>query len=213
MSPKNAKANTLEGPVTEDKKCRVVAEVGQAHDGSLGTAHSFIDAVADAGADAVKFQTHLAQAESTVNEPWRVQFSPQDATRFDYWRRIEFSEEQWAGLYAHAKERGLEFVSSPFSLEAVAMLKRSGVDRWKIASGEVGNRSLLEAVSGDCRPVVVSSGMSDLEEIKGAVNLLHDAGCDVMVLQCTSSYPCPPEELGLNLLSVYRQHLDRKSVV
>src|ERR1022692_82092 len=85
--------------------CLIVAEVAQAHDGSLGTAHAFIDAIANAGADAVKFQTHIAAAESTPAEPWRVKFSPQDATRYDYWRRMEFTEEQWAGLRKHAVER------------------------------------------------------------------------------------------------------------
>ena len=187
--------------------CTIVAEVGQAHDGSLGTAHAFIDAAADAGADAIKFQTHLADAESTVDEQWRVRFSRQDATRLDYWRRMEFTAEQWAGLYAHARERGLEFVSSPFSLEAVALLARTGIDRWKIASGEVGNRALLDAVARDGRPVIVSSGMSDLEELADAVALLRAAGTDVTALQCTSAYPCPPEELGLNLIAEYRERL------
>lgn len=195
------------GTVVSFRGCIIVAEVGQAHDGSLGSAHAYVDAVADAGADAVKFQTHLAGAESTVDEPWRVRFSRQDATRLDYWRRMEFSEEQWTGLYAHARKRGLEFVSSPFSLEAVELLRRSGVDRWKIASGEVGNRSLLEAVASDGRPVVVSSGMSDLDEVAAAVDLFRAAGCEVTVLQCTSAYPCPPEDLGLNLLTEYRERL------
>jgi N,N'-diacetyllegionaminate synthase len=185
----------------------IVAEIGQAHDGSLGTAHAYIDAVADAGADAVKFQTHLADAESTVDEPWRVRFSRQDATRLDYWRRMEFTEEQWAGLRAHAHERGLEFHSSPFSLEAVELLARVGIDRWKVASGEVGNLPLLAAIAADGRPVLVSSGMSDLVEVAGAVALLRDAGSEVTVLQCTSAYPCPPEELGLNLIAEYAQRL------
>jgi len=185
----------------------IVAEVAQAHDGSLGTAHAYIDAAADAGVDAVKFQTHLAHAESTVDEPWRVRFSLQDETRFDYWRRMEFSEPQWLGLREHAHERGLEFHSSPFSLEAVELLARVGVDRWKVASGEVGNVPLLEAIAADGRPVIVSSGMSDLDEVASAVELLRTAGSDVTVLQCTSAYPCPPEELGLNLLDVYRERL------
>lgn len=193
--------------MVSSRRCLIVAEVGQAHDGSLGTAHAFVDAVADAGVDAVKFQTHLAGAESTVDEPWRVRFSRQDETRLDYWRRMEFSEEQWTGLYVHARERGLVFVSSPFSLEAVELLQRSGIDRWKIASGEVGNRPLLEAVAADGRPVVVSSGMSDLVEVEAAVDLLRGAGCEVTVLQCTSAYPCPPEEVGLNLLAEYRERL------
>src|SRR5436309_11673996 len=83
----------------------VVGEVAQAHDGSLGMAHAFIDAIATAGADAVKFQTHFAAAESTLREPWRVKFSLQDAARFDYWKRMEFNEDQWHGLKRHADER------------------------------------------------------------------------------------------------------------
>ena len=187
--------------------CTIVAEVGQAHDGSLGTAHAFIDAIADAGADAVKFQAHLADAESTVDEPWRIRFSLQDETRLDYWRRMEFTAEQWSGLYAHAHERGLEFIVSPFSVAAVELIAATGVDRWKVASGEVGNRMLLDALAADGRPVIVSSGMSDLAEIAAAVDVLRTAGCDVTVLQCTSAYPCPPEDLGLNLIGAYRDAL------
>src|SRR5579863_622881 len=89
--------------------CLVIAEIAQAHDGSLGTAHAYIDAIAKTGADAVKFQTHIAAAESTAAEPFRVRFSPQDATRFDYWRRLEFTAEQWRGLSDHARDRGLIF--------------------------------------------------------------------------------------------------------
>src|SRR3954471_20999882 len=110
--------------------CLVIGEVAQAHDGSVGFAHAFVDAIADAGADAVKFQTHIAAAESTPAEPWRVQFSQQDATRYDYWRRMEFSADQWAGLRKHALEAGLLFVSSPFSAEAVQLLDDVGIDAW-----------------------------------------------------------------------------------
>src|SRR5439155_15677908 len=124
--------------------CVIVGDVAQAHDGSLGTAHAFVDAIADAGANAVKFQTHIASAESTPAEPWRVRFSYQDASRYDYWKRMEFSEEQWAGLRAHADDRGLRFYSSPFSLEAVELLARVGVAGWKVASGEVANAPMLE---------------------------------------------------------------------
>ena len=114
--------------------CLIVAEVAQAHDGSLGMAHAYIEAAASAGADAVKFQTHIASAESTPGEPWRVKFSPQDATRFDYWKRMQFTEDQWRGLKNHASDRGLKFLSSPFSLEAVQLLSRVGVAAWKVAS-------------------------------------------------------------------------------
>ena len=75
--------------------CLIIGEVAQAHDGSLGLAHASIDAIARAGADAVKFQTHIAEAESTTREPWRVKFSLQDSTRYDYWKRMEFTAPQW----------------------------------------------------------------------------------------------------------------------
>ena len=96
----------LEKP-TENAGCTVIAEIAQAHDGSLGQAHAYIDAAAGAGAHAVKFQTHIAAAESTPLEPWRARFSKQDETRYDYWKRMEFTEPQWEGLKTHADQRGL----------------------------------------------------------------------------------------------------------
>jgi N-acetylneuraminate synthase len=181
-------------------KAVVVAEVGQAHDGSLGTAHAYIDASADAGADFVKFQTHIAAAESHPSEPWRVRFSPQDETRYEYWQRMEFSAAQWRGLYEHAQKRGVGFVSSPFSIEAVEMLAETGIDCWKIASGEVGNVPMLKRIAADGRPVILSSGMSDYTELRGAVDLFLANDVEVTLLQCTSSYPCPPESIGLNMI-------------
>jgi N,N'-diacetyllegionaminate synthase len=186
----------------ESGRCLVVAEVAQAHDGSLGLAHAYIDAVADAGADAVKFQTHIATAESTPHEPWRVRFSPQDETRYAYWQRMEFSEAQWRGLREHAETRSLHFLSSPFSLEAVELLARVGVAAWKIPSGELTNLALLDAVVRTRLPVLLSTGMSGLSEIDEAVNRVRGAGGQTLaVLQCTSAYPCPPEEVGLNVMT------------
>src|SRR5436309_3983544 len=106
--------NSIPAAAPMGKPCFIVGEVAQAHDGSLGMAHAFIDAIANAGADAVKFQTHIAEAESTSSEPWRVKFSLQDKSRYDYWKRMEFTEEQWLGLKKHADDRGLKFLSSPF---------------------------------------------------------------------------------------------------
>ncbi len=184
----------------------IVGEVGQAHDGSLGTAHSYIDAIADAGADAVKFQTHIAAAESTADEPWRVRFSPQDDRRIDYWRRMEFSQEQWAALKEHAEARSLLFLSSPFSLEAVDLLEGIGVEGWKIASGELTNAQMLSAIAATAKPVLLSTGMSDWAEIDNAIEQLRTEGAGpVAIFQCTSAYPCPPESVGLNLIAEIAQ--------
>ena len=186
-------------------RCMVVGEVAQSHDGSLGTAHAFIEAIADAGADAVKFQTHIAEAESTPAEPWRVKFSSQDATRFDYWKRMEFTEQQWVELKRHANERRLLFLSSPFSNEAVELLMRVGVAAWKIASGETGNTPMLERIAATNLPVLLSTGMSPLDEIDAVVKILKGHNLQLAVLQCTSDYPCPPEKAGLNLIDFFRQ--------
>lgn len=188
-----------------DHRVVVIGEVAQAHDGSLGTAHAFVDAIADSGADAVKFQTHIAAAESRTDEPWRVKFSYADDTRYEYWKRMEFTAQAWTGLRQHAEDRGLAFLSSPFSLEAVDLLRRVGVAAWKVASGEVANPLLLDAVAQTGAPVLLSSGMSGWAELDGAVARLRGAGAGPLaVLQCTSAYPVAPERVGLNVLPEIR---------
>jgi len=191
--------------VLSPERCLIIGEVAQAHDGSLGMAHAYIDAVADAGADAVKFQTHIADAESSPEEPFRVKFSRQDETRYGYWKRLEFTEPQWAGLAAHAAERGLLFLSSPFSMEAVELLLRCGLRAFKIASGEISNRPMLERILETGLPVILSTGMSPWREIDDTVALLRRDGADLALLQCTTAYPCPPERVGLNLISELRE--------
>lgn len=183
----------------------VIGEVAQAHDGSLGMAHAFIDAIANAGADAVKFQTHIASAESTRGEPWRVKFSRQDATRYEYWKRMEFPEDQWRGLAQHARDRGLNFLSAPFSIEAVELLDRVGVPAWKIASGEINNLQMFERMAKTGLPIILSTGMSPLREIDAAVERIKAKGLPLVVLQSTSAYPCPPEKVGLNLIPFFRE--------
>jgi len=189
----------------ENPKCLIIGEVAQSHDGSLGAAHAYIDAVADAGADAVKFQTHIAAAESTPSEPWRVKFSYQDATRYDYWKRMEFTEEQWFGLARHANDRGMFFLSSAFSPEAVEILERVGVPAWKVGSGEVSNLPLLSRMARTGKPLILSSGLSDWDELDAAVNCARENGSTVAVLQCSTAYPCPPEQLGLNVIAELRR--------
>lgn len=192
-------------PVGEPSGKRfVIAEVAQAHDGSLGTAHAYIDAVARTGADAIKFQTHIAHAESTPGEPFRVKFSRQDSSRYDYWQRMEFTETQWRDLADHARNKGLVFLSSPFSFEAADLLSRIGVPAWKIGSGEVTNLPLLERLGKTHLPILLSTGLSGWEDLDRAVEAIRAAGAPFAVLQCTTAYPCPPEQLGLNVLGELR---------
>ena len=184
--------------------CFIIGEIAQAHDGSLGMAHAFIDAVANAGADAIKFQTHIAHAESTPQEPFRVKFSKQDSTRYDYWKRMEFTEEQWTGLAQHAKDRGLIFLSSPFSEDAVSLLEKINIPAWKIASGEVNNPLIKKAIYATKKPILLSSGMSSFEEIDKIVDEIKEKELPLAIFQCTSKYPTKPEELGLNIINEYR---------
>lgn len=181
----------------------IVAEVAQTHDGSLGCAFAFIDVAKECGADAIKFQTHIASEESTPSEPWRVRFSQQDLTRYDYWRRMEFTREQWGALKAHADDKGILFLSSPFSLRACEWLRELGMPAWKVASGEVHNQQLLSWIVQTGQPVILSSGLSQVEETRALVHRLRGEGVDVALLHCTTRYPTPADQVGLNVLSSF----------
>ena len=183
----------------------LIAEIAQAHDGSLGILRSYIDALAATGVDAVKFQTHIAAAESSPAELFRVNFSYQDETRYDYWRRMEFTEEQWHGIKAHCDGAGVEFMSSCFSQAAVDLMERVGMQRYKIGSGEVTNFLLLEKIARTGKPVLLSSGMANYAELDRAVHFLREFGNELTVLQCTTAYPTPPERVGLNVMDELRR--------
>jgi len=186
----------------------IIAEVGQAHDGSLATAHAYVDAIAEVGADAVKFQTHIAEAESTKNDQFRVPMGGQDKTRYDYWQRMEFTREQWQQLANHARERDLMFLSSAFSLPALELIVSLGVPALKIASGEVFHESLLSGVRETGLPILLSTGMSNWEEINRLVSFFQDGGNGVAVMHCSSLYPTPLDMVGLNNLTEIRKRLN-----
>ena len=183
----------------------IIAEIAQAHDGSLGMAHAYIDAVAKTGCNAIKFQTHIAEAESSIHEPFRVKFSKQDDTRMDYWKRMEFTLEQWVEIKQHCEEVGLEFMSSPFSNAAVDLLEKVGVKRYKVGSGEVNNFVLLEKIAQTGKPVIISSGMSSYQELDATVQFLKERSVTYSILQCTTSYPTSPEQFGLNVITELKE--------
>lgn len=178
----------------------IIAEIGQAHDGSLGILHSYIDALADTGVDAIKFQTHIAEAESSEYEPFRVKFSYEDDTRFDYWKRMEFTLDQWKDIKKHCDEVGLEFISSPFSNMAVDWLEEIGVDKYKIGSGEVSNFLMLEKIAKTGKDIILSSGMSSFNELDETIEFLNIFDNNLSVLQCTTKYPTDAKDIGLNIL-------------
>jgi N-acetylneuraminate synthase len=183
----------------------IIAEIGQAHEGSHGLALSYIDALAETGVDAVKFQVHIADAESSEFEPFRIKFSEQDKTRFDYWKRMGFSLEEWKLLKQRCGEKGVDFLASPFSNAAVELLEEVGVKRYKIGSGEVNNFLLLEKIAKTGKPVILSSGMSSFEELDRTVEFLKNRKVEFSILQCTTAYPIKPEEYGLNIISQLKE--------
>jgi N-acetylneuraminate synthase len=183
----------------------LIAEIGSVHDGSFGNALKLVEAASACGADAVKFQTHIAEAETLKDAPMPPYFKGEP--RFAYFRRTGFSLDQWRALRAKAQEHRVAFLSSPFSLEAVDLLEEVGVECYKIPSGEVSNLPLLARISATGKPVLLSSGMSDWAELDAAVETLRPGG-PITVLQCSSAYPCPPEQVGLNVLAEMRQRYD-----
>ena len=182
----------------------IIAEIGQAHDGSVGIAHSYIDALKNSGVDAVKFQTHIADAESSVYEKFRIPFSYVDKTRYDYWRRMEFDFVQWAEIKSHCEENGLEFISSPFSQQAVELLEKIGVKRYKIASGEMHNYLMIDTIAATKKPIIMSTGMATLDDLDEITAHVQDLNVDFSLLQCTTKYPTQHKNWGLNMISIMK---------
>lgn len=176
----------------------IIAEIGSVHDGSFGNAQCLIETAAESGADIIKFQTHIPDAETLPDAPSPPYFAHE--SRFEYFRRTAFSTEQWERLAECARASGVGFLSSPFSLEAVDLLERVGIDAYKVPSGEVSNLPLLERLVRTGKPVYLSSGMSNWAELDRAVEVLRGGG-PITVMQCTSMYPCPPDHVGLNVIS------------
>lgn len=181
----------------------VIAEVGQAHDGSLGQALSFIDAVADAGAHAVKFQTHFAEEESSKYDDFRVRVFPQDASRKDYWKRMEFSDKEWQLIAQRSQDCGLVFLSSAFSNKAVDVLRSCEITAWKIASGELFNYPMLDKILETQAPILISTGMSSWSEIDEIYR--YTEGRKRVIFQCTTEYPSQPQTIGINNIQILRE--------
>jgi sialic acid synthase SpsE len=180
---------------------QIIAEIGSVHDGSFGNACKLIEAAASCGADAVKFQTHIAEAESLPDAPNPPYFGAEP--RLDYFRRTGFTLDQWKALQQVCENAGVAFLSSPFSIEAVELLEGIGVDVYKVPSGEVTNLPLLERIAATQKPVLLSSGMSTWQELDRAVEVLRSGPLTIM--QCTSLYPCPAERVGLNVILEMRE--------
>ncbi len=188
---------------------KIIAEVGSVHDGSFGNAIKLIDLAKSVGADAVKFQTHLAEFEVTHDAKRPNHF--QTESRLEYFERTGFTPEEWKLLKDHAEHIGLTFLSSVFCPEAVDLLDEIGVAAHKIPSGEVSRIDLLSRVAQSGKPILLSTGMSNWSEIGTAYETLRNGGAkDIWIFQCTSLYPCPPGSVGLNVLAELIENFDGK---
>jgi N,N'-diacetyllegionaminate synthase len=192
----------------DENKTFIVAEVGLSHEGSLGQAYAFIDALAEVGVDAIKFQTHFASAESTLDERFRVQFSRQDSSRFAYWQRTSFTENQWRELFEYCKSKGIRFISSPFSSYAAELLDNIGMSIWKLGSGQVFDSEMLEYVLKHPKPTILSTGLANTSELDNLYRKLSKSGCPLCILQCTSEYPVSLDRVGLNLIVEYKKRYE-----
>ena len=173
----------------------IIAEIGQAHDGSLGAAHAYIDALVKTGINAIKFQLHSAANESSLKEKFRKNFSYQDKTRYGYWERIEFKPEEWAQLKKHCDDLKIDFICSPFSNHAIDVLENINTKVYKIASGEVSNRMLLDRIVSLNKKIIISSGLSTFDDLRETISHINKK--NLSILQCTTEYPTSPQSIGI----------------
>ena len=185
---------------------KIIAEVGSVHDGSLGNALKMVELSSESGADIVKFQTHIADEETLRNAPMPPYFKGEP--RYEYFERTGFNYHQWEKIKSHCDKHNIEFLSSPFSIKAVDLLEELNVERYKIPSGEITNIPLLVDVAKTNKQIILSTGMSTWAEIDLAIKSIKRFNEDIIVLQCTSEYPCEYENVGLNVLSEIKDRYD-----
>jgi N-acetylneuraminate synthase len=191
--------------------CFVVAEAGVNHNGDLGLARRLVDAAAEAGADAVKFQTFSARRLATPDAPkaeYQKECAGAEESQLAMLERLELSPAAHEDLMDRARQRGLVFLSTPFEEESADLLERLGVSAFKIPSGEITNLPFLAHVARKRRPMIVSTGMATLDEVRGAVETIRGAGNEaVVLLHCVSAYPADPADANLRAMTTMEQAL------
>jgi N,N'-diacetyllegionaminate synthase len=185
--------------------CFVIAEAGVNHNGDLELALKLIDVAAAAGADAVKFQTFSADrlaSASAPKAPYQQAATEAKESQHAMLKRLELKPQAYARLMEHCRERGIMFLSSPFDEAAADLLDALGVAAFKVPSGEIVNLPFLEHVARKGRPIILSTGMSDMAEVKAAVDAIRAAGEDrIVLLHCVSDYPADPSEANLRAMA------------
>ena len=190
----------------------VIAEAGVNHNGDLKLARDLIDLAVDAGADAVKFQTFRADLLATPEAPkaeYQLQTTASGESQLEMLRGLELSSDAHRELQSYCHERGLIFLSTPFDEESVDFLDSLGVPAFKISSGDLTNSPLLEYIAGKGKPVILSTGMSEISELIEAISVLNLAGCEnPILLHCVSNYPADPAEVNLRAMQTMRAAFD-----
>jgi len=191
-------------PVGDGHRCFIIAEIGSNHNQDLSLALKHIDAAAEAGVDAVKFQTFKAENHYSKRMP---EVSYLDGTNiYQLIQSIELNRDWQAGLKDHCEQRGVTFMSSPCDPEAVDQLAALGMEAFKVASFDLPDLELVELVAQTGKPAVLSTGMADWMDIQRAVDTCRKAGNNqIVLLQCTSLYPAPPELTNLRSIRVMRE--------
>ena len=186
------------------KKTKIISEIAQSHIGSLNKIKQIINKISSTGADYIKFQTHIANAESTLDEPFRVKIKNYK-NRIEYWKKMEFSKNQWRVIKKYCKKKKIKFLSSPFSNEAIDLLEKINTPAWKIGSGEFFSKSLIEKICKTRKPMYLSTGLATLKDISKVVKFLKKKKSDFTIMQCTSLYPCPINKVGINNLDILKK--------
>ncbi|WP_121662791.1 N-acetylneuraminate synthase family protein [Metabacillus litoralis] len=182
--------------IGEEFKPFVIAEIGINHEGSLEVAKQMVDAAHSAGAEVIKHQTHIVEDEMS-KEAKNVIPGNTDVSIYEVMERCALNEEDETELKEYVESLGMLFLSTPFSRAAAERLERMGVLAYKIGSGECNNYPLIEHIASYGKPIIVSTGMNDIESIKKTVEILEGKGVQYALLHCTNLYPTPPHLVRL----------------
>jgi N,N'-diacetyllegionaminate synthase len=201
-----------EQQIGPDQPAFFIAEAGVNHNGNVENAKRLVEIAADAGADAVKFQTFRAQELASAAAPkakYQQDHTGADQSQFEMLKGLELSAENFQELEKHAHRKGIIFLSTPFDTESVDMLDHLGVPAFKIPSGEITNWPLLEYIAAKQKPVILSTGMSYLSEVGDAIGVIRAAGCSQLaVLHCTSNYPATAASSNLRAMQTISESFD-----
>jgi len=191
-------------------KTFIIAEAGVNHNGNLDRAMEMVDSAFAAGADAVKFQTFKAEKMISANAPkagYQLAATGSHENQLEMVRKLELDEAAHRTLFLHCKDRGIDFLSTPFDLESVDLLVSLGLNMIKIPSGEITNLPYLRKLGKLKKRLLLSTGMADLGEIEDALDILTSSGTpmeDIIVLHCTTGYPTPFEDVNLRAMVTIR---------